>query len=271
MTASDDAGLTASTERNAYATDAWAMFYHRRWGKYADDVAPAIRAFYDAQALAATERSLLDVCCGTGHLAAGFLDDGYDVVGVDLSEPMIQIARRVYADAIAAGQAAFVVADATDFSVARPAGLAVSTYDALNLLPGLAELRACFASVARAVVPGGYFVFDVNTRRGFREDWTGCLVEESEDDFLFVQGLYDGDRHAQAHYAGFVRDGGGPWLRFEENLVGYAFETGEVIDALLDTGWESAWSADIADLSQPLSGAREPARLHVVARRAADR
>jgi SAM-dependent methyltransferase len=254
-------------ERHAYETDPWALYYHRKWGDYAVDVAPIIRTFYEATPTGAAERSLIDICCGTGHLSAIFVEAGYDVLGIDLSDAMIRTANIEQADAVSAGRARFVVGDACAFRVDRPAGLAVATYDALNLLPGLPELRDCFACVAQAVVPGGYFVFDVNTRTGFREDWTGCLVEESDDDFLFVQGLYDGDRRATGHYAGFVRDDDGQWLRFEENPVGYAFEAGEVIDALLDTGWAEARAVEPKDLSRPLEGDKEPARLHIVARR----
>lgn len=255
-------------ERHAYETDPWALYYHRKWGDYAVDVAPIIRTFYESTRTGATERSLIDICCGTGHLSAIFVEAGYDTLGIDLSESMIRMANLMNADAVSAGRSEFVVGDACDFRVDRRAGLAVATYDALNLLPGLPELRNCFACIAQAVVPGGYFVFDVNTRTGFREDWTGCLVEESDEDFLFVQGLYDGDRRATGHYAGFVLDDDGQWLRFEENPVGYAFEAGEVIDALLETGWGEARAADPKDLSRPLEGDKEPARLHVVARRA---
>jgi SAM-dependent methyltransferase len=268
QSSSNGAGAETLEERHAYETDPWALYYHRKWGDYAMDVAPIVRTFYEATPMGATERSLIDICCGTGHLSAIFAEAGYDVLGIDLSDAMIRMANIVQAEAVSAGRAKFVVGDACDFRVDRPAGLAVATYDALNLLPGLPELRNCFACVAQAVVPGGYFVFDVNTRTGFREDWTGCLVEESDEDFLFVQGLYDGDRRATGHYAGFVLDDDGQWLRFEENPVGYAFEAGEVIDALLDTGWAEARAVEPKDLSRPLEGAKEPARLHIVARRA---
>ena len=79
------------------------------------------------------ERSLLDVCCGTGQLALYFLERGFNVTGVDLSEPMIAYARQntsAYRE-----RAAFSVADAANFTIENPVGLAVSTFDALNHLP----------------------------------------------------------------------------------------------------------------------------------------
>lgn len=39
-------------------------------------------------------RNILDLACGTGKLAKIFLDAGYEVEGLDLSENMLNIARK---------------------------------------------------------------------------------------------------------------------------------------------------------------------------------
>src|SRR5512147_2811874 len=39
-------------------------------------------------------RKALDVCCGTGDIAFGLARAGAEVVGVDFSEPMLEVARQ---------------------------------------------------------------------------------------------------------------------------------------------------------------------------------
>src|SRR5690349_17857958 len=41
-------------------------------------------------------RSLLDVCCGPGHLAAAAVARGFSVEGIDFAPTMVALARRTY-------------------------------------------------------------------------------------------------------------------------------------------------------------------------------
>jgi ubiquinone/menaquinone biosynthesis C-methylase UbiE len=96
----------------------------------------------------------LDVCCGTG---AGMrvlkpLSQG-PVMGVDFSAGMLAQARRAHPDA------AWVRADVRALPVAGAFDLAVSFGALGHFLP--AERPALFASVRRALAPGGLFAFPV--------------------------------------------------------------------------------------------------------------
>jgi ubiquinone/menaquinone biosynthesis C-methylase UbiE len=51
------------------ASAAWAGFYDQVGTSFAVSVAPPIRAFYETTPVCTSNRNLLDVCCGTGHLA----------------------------------------------------------------------------------------------------------------------------------------------------------------------------------------------------------
>jgi SAM-dependent methyltransferase len=123
------------------ASAAWAGFYDQVGTSFAVSVAPRIRAFYETTPVGTSNRNLLDVCCGTGQLARHFLDNGYRVTGIDLSEEMLRLARLNVGEHLDAGRARFILADASDFAVERKFGLATSTFDALNLLPGLDATR----------------------------------------------------------------------------------------------------------------------------------
>lgn len=72
----------------------FAQVYNRLWAGFARDVAPRIRELYEQFPIAQENRTVLDLCCGTGQLARHFLDRGYRVIGLDLSEPMLELARQ---------------------------------------------------------------------------------------------------------------------------------------------------------------------------------
>ena len=251
-------------------SEAFARVYNQKWVDFAQHVAPLIRAFYESTPIAQDPergRSLLDVCCGTGQLAQHFLENGYRVTGIDLSEHMLRYARENTASYVARGQARFAHADAADFSLDEQFGLAVSTFDALNHLPSKEALRGCFQSVHALVVPGGFFIFDLNTRGGLAR-WNGINVRDMPDALIIDRGIYDGESdRAWVKITGFLRTESGLYERFEQTAYNMAFELAWVRDTLFRTGWQSAYFCRVQDLGMPIVEPEQESRVFVVARR----
>ncbi len=134
---------------------AFARVYNMRWGNFADRIAPSLLELYLDTPNGQAKQAVLDVCCGAGHLALHFLQRGFRVVGLDLSEEMLDYAKENTAVYRSMGLAEFVQADASHFTLDERFGLAVSTYDALNHLPDEAALRGCFQSVLAVMRRGG--------------------------------------------------------------------------------------------------------------------
>lgn len=93
---------------------------------------------------------MLDVACGTGRLGARFRS--FDVVGVDRSRGMLARAQKRGLTVRRASIERFRVPGLFD--------LATCTFDSLNHLKSLSGV---FRSVSRALKPGGFFIFDINT------------------------------------------------------------------------------------------------------------
>lgn len=244
----------------------FAQVYNKRWIAFARQVAPYLLEFYAQHPLAQTNQLVLDLCCGTGQVARYFLERGYQVVGLDLSEPMLYYARENAQSYVATGQARFVQADATNFTLPDRFGLVVSTFDALNHLPDLTALRQCFTAVA--AVCDGYFLFDLNTRTGLRR-WNSIEVDDSRDDMTSVNhGIYDvtSDR-AWLKVTGFVRNADGLYERFEQIVYNTIFAMSDVQTALLATGWREVYFARLQDLKTPLTGPEQEGRVFVVAQK----
>lgn len=110
-------------------------------------------------------RQVLDLCCGTGKVGSEMLRRGYDVIGVDLSEPMVRGCARQ------APPLPALVQDATRLGLrACCMDLVVSLYDSLNYILAPDRLRSCFTDVYGCLRPGGLFVFDMNTPRALSAD-----------------------------------------------------------------------------------------------------
>jgi SAM-dependent methyltransferase len=243
----------------------FARVYNLRWTNFAQQAAPRIRAFYESTPLGHENHTLLDLCCGTGNLILHFLDNGYQGTGLDLSEAMLGYARENAAAYIITGQARFVQGDAANFSLDEQVGLVVSTYDALNHLPDIGALRGCFQSVIAHLLPGGTFLFDLNTRLGLSR-WTGVIVEDTPDLMLINRSIFDEQAgRALVHISGFFPVENGLYERFEETAYNTIFNLQEVEVALREAGFVSVRFARLLDLGTPVPDPELEPRIFIVA------
>ena len=246
----------------AYGKD-FASIYNIKWQAFIKQVAPYILDFYNSTETGQGNKPVLDLCCGTGQLAVYFLERGYRVTGIDLSNHMLHYARENAGKYIESGQACFMNADAGDFSVAERFGLVVSTYDALNHLESKQTLANCFKCVYD--VCEGYFIFDLNTKRGLK-NWNGIHVNEHDDDTLIItRGIYDEQSDkAWTKFTGFTLNPDGSYNRFDETVYNTAFDMDWVRETLLTVGWKDVRFAKIQNLDKPLNDPESEPRVFVV-------
>jgi ubiquinone/menaquinone biosynthesis C-methylase UbiE len=136
---------------------------------------PAIRAFYDEwrRSLRAAfadhgvrPRVLVDLACGTGNSTVPWAGRrGLRVVGVDRSEAMLRVARK---KSVAVR---WYRQDLRALRIVERADVVTCHFDALNHVLREAEIQRVFHNVARILVEGGLFQFDLNTRHMLR--WLG--------------------------------------------------------------------------------------------------
>ena len=102
-------------------------------------------------------RTVLDVCCGTGLMAAELIARGYRVTGVDASPAMLARAERLLGPDVPLSTQTLPV-----LAVDGVFDAAISTFDGLNYLT-LSDFRATVLALAARLRPGGWLVFDLHT------------------------------------------------------------------------------------------------------------
>lgn len=232
---------------------AFAKVYNVRWAGFATRVARQVIDLFDkTEALRDRPRTVLDVACGTGQLANVMLDHGFRVIGIDLSPHMIEHAVANNRDAVDDGRAAFHVEDAASFQIDTTVSVVVSTYDALNHLPDMDALSACFRRVYDSLAAPGLFVFDLNTAKGLNR-WNGVNVMDTDNLTIINRGVYaPGEKRAYLSITGFARSSGDTFERFREIAYNTVFAMNEVDAELKRTGFTQIRVAGASDLETPV-------------------
>lgn len=148
-----------SAPRPPYAV--LAGYYDEVYGLWRELLSPARDEILRAHGV--RHESVLDVGCGSGWQSLELARRGCRVVAVD---PVAAFLRPLRA-AARAGRLPVDVRRGGALDLPLEAGeafdLALATFDVLNHLGSHAELAPALAGVARALRPGGHFLFDLNT------------------------------------------------------------------------------------------------------------
>lgn len=100
---------------------------------------------------ACSPRTVLDLACGTGNLSLLLARDDYEVVGVDASSSMLEVARRKFA---AEGfKSDFRLGDMKDFQLDVPVDAAICVFDSLNYLLEPQHVQSAFCCVTALSIP----------------------------------------------------------------------------------------------------------------------
>jgi SAM-dependent methyltransferase len=124
----------------------------------------------------------LDIGCGTGLAFPPLLDRGWELVGCDASEGMLEAAGQKFGDAVRLLKldARELPAIGQSHGAAGEAGfdLVLMLNDVINYLTEDGDLDRVFASIERNLGPQGLAIFDANTAALFRRDYRQGVSED---------------------------------------------------------------------------------------------
>lgn len=220
--------------RTAY--DAFAGFYDAFTAEHRDaEWAAALEGV--ARGAGLDGHRLLDLGCGTGRSFLPMLDRGYDVVGVDVSPRMLDVAAGKAGD-----RARLVEADVRRLPELGTFDLVWSLGDALNYLPSAEALADALAAAAGCLAAGGVLLFDVNALGTFRRVYSSLLARPAEDEVLLLDGHGDPELapggSAEVWIDRLARSADGTWSRLRTVHRHRHHPRGEVERSLARAGLE---------------------------------
>ena len=101
-------------------------------------------------------KSVLELGCGTGSILK-CLQDAYEVSGLDISGKMLSVARKKVPRSKLFRQ------DMVEFRIDGRFDVIFCVFDSINHVKRFSDWKKVFAAVRRHLLPGGCFIFDINT------------------------------------------------------------------------------------------------------------
>lgn len=131
---------------------------------------------------------VLDLGCGTGSMTELLAARGFDMIGVDCSEDMLEIALE---KRMASGRdILYLQQDMRDLELYGTVRAVVCLCDSINYLLDVQDLETVFRLVNNYLDPGGIFIFDLNTEYKYRELLADRTIAENRDEGSFIWDNY---------------------------------------------------------------------------------
>lgn len=145
---------------------------------------------------------VLELGCGTGKMTRLLSRAGYDMIGIDNSEEMLQMAREaeyeakeypaVQAESESREDILYLLQDMREFELYGTVKAVVSICDCVNYILEEEELLQVFRLVNNYLDPGGVFIFDLNTLYKYREVLGENVICENREEGSFIwENFYD--------------------------------------------------------------------------------
>ena len=210
-------------------------------------------------------QSVVDLGCGTGTLTCLLSGEGYRVTGVDLSEDMLSQAMDKVLELDEDNRPLLVCQPMEALRLPETVDAVVCSLDCLNYLTSRTDLKRTCKAVARALRPGGLFLFDIIPVWEFARRDGQVFVDEDEDALCLWRADWDRRRRVLTYGLDlFQRRGDGAWDRAQEDHQERGW-TGPELDEALDLAGLEPIAATGEDLRTP--PAESDTRLFYVCRK----
>ena len=126
----------------------------------------------------------MELGCGTGSMTELLAEKGYDMIGVDNSEDMLEIAMEKRIES--GHDILYLLQNMQEFELYGTVRAIVSVCDCVNYVTEKNELQEVFRLVNNYLDPQGIFIFDFNTEYKYREILGNQVIAEDRDECSFI-------------------------------------------------------------------------------------
>lgn len=179
-----------------------------------------------------------ELACGTGNITIPLSERGYDMIAVDKSTEMLNIARAKTENA---GNILFLNQDITKIDLYGTADAFICLIDGINyiiqpnsLLKMFKRIKTCFLE------PGGIFLFDISSEYKLKNTiGNNTFINNGNEIFYTWENRYIEDKHLSDMYLNFfVKRKNGSYRRFAERHLQRAYSADEIIKLLRLAGFK---------------------------------
>ena len=207
-----------------------------------------------------SEGLLLDLGCGTGKLTRIMENFGYDMIGIDNSYEMLDIAKEQSEESIL-----YLMQDMREFELYGTVRAIYSACDCINYILEEDDLREVFTLVNNYLDPKGLFVFDINSSYKYRELLAENTFAETREEGSFIwENYYDAEEQINEYdLTLYIKTEEERFLRFQEEHYQKCYELSTIKRLLEEAGMEFVAAYD-AYTKNPVS--EESEKILIVAR-----
>ena len=131
---------------------------------------------------------VLELGCGTGSMTELLASKGYDMIGVDNSEDMLELAMEKRIES--GHDILYLLQNMQEFELYGTVRAVVSVCDSVNYVTDEEELTEVFRLVNNYLDPQGVFIFDFNTEYKYQEILGEQVIAEEREECSFIWDNY---------------------------------------------------------------------------------
>lgn len=206
---------------------------------------------------------VLDLGCGTGTLTRLLADEGYDMIGVDLSDEMLEMAMEKEAEEPKG--ILYLMQDMREFELYGTVRAIVSICDSMNYMLDYEDFVEVLRLANNYLDPGGVFIFDLNTIYKYKETMGETTIAENREESSFIwENFYDEDEQINEYdLTLFIREEDGRYQKQEEVHYQKAYDLDTVKQAIAEAGMDFVAVYDAFTKAAPKEDSE---RIYVIAR-----
>lgn len=210
----------------------------------------------EALALLSERNLVLDLGCGTGTLTEMLAELGYDMMGIDLSYDMIQVAMEKREES--GNDIMYLCQDMRELELYCTVGTIICICDSINYLLKPDEIVETLKRVNNYLFPKGLFIFDFNTDYKYREVIGNTTIAENREDCSFIwDNFYDAKTGINEYdLTIFVKEEDDLFRRFNEVHYQRGYSLEEMENLVKKAGLELVCAMD-SDNDGPVSDVTE--------------
>ena len=209
-----------------------------------------------------TDGLIAELGCGTGTLTELMAEAGYDMIGIDYSADMLELAQekknRSGHDIL------YLLQDMRQFELYGTVRSIISFCDSINYITEPAELEQVFRLVNNYLDPHGYFIFDFHTEYYYRSVLGDSTFAEDREDMSFI---WENEYHVATRLneyllSIFVREASDMYRKYQEEHLQRAYRLADMQRLLKQAGMEYITAYDTLSYQPPHA---ESTRIFIVA------